>query len=403
MPDTFSQSERDADRALSVGGETHAAEYEESGGRRKTSALDWIVLPLISAATIAIFCGGIRLISYLEFAHLKWLPGRCIVQSGSVLHGVPNSVCTERNYYSQLVEYRFNSCGDRTPFDCRQKPEGVYRIVLIGSSNPMGYEVPAESTLSERLSAELSRRTGRRVEVYNASLNGSSGAPSNLANRMSRTMALQPDLILWVMNAWDINPDKSEDQIRDEALQGSPRILRALRLLFTETRAGYWMREILYRSQSLYTAAYLKRIQNEAQTHATPNDEEHERMRLVSLDVRTIVDRAKADGVPVVVAFLPDRAVADAFSMSPRPAGIEPDRLNNELHTVLAGKGAIFADVVPDLRKALNLDGLYDPFGAHLNAEGHAFLTQILENFLTSGVVPALSVNEQAQSERIQQ
>jgi hypothetical protein len=161
------------------------------------------------------------------------------------------------------------------------------------------------------------------------------------------------------------------------------------------------LRQILYRSQSLYTAAYLRKIRNDAQAHAT-SDEERERMRLVSLDVQAIVDQAKADRVPVVGAFLPERAGSEAYFMDPRPAGVAPDGLNSELQAILSSDGAIFVDVLPDLRKTLNLDGLYDPLGAHLNAKGHAFLTQLLANALTSGAVPALHERQNAKGEAVQ-
>jgi hypothetical protein len=125
-------------------------------------------------------------------------------------------------------------------------------------------------------------------------------------------------------------------------------------------------------------------------------------MRELPLDVTTIVDRAKLAGVPVVAVFLPNRGESGLLSISPRPAGIDPDRLNNDLRTILSSNGATYVDVVPELQKAPNLDGLYDPFGSHLNAEGHGILAQILSNALTGGAVPALSENEQAESVKTQ-
>lgn len=401
MPDTIDHSQGDAGRAVSVGAGTHSAENEDSSRGRKGLGLDWIILPLIAAATIACLYVGTKLYTRMEFVHLGMLPGRCIAQSGSVYHGVPNSVCTERDNHGRIVEYRFNSCGDRTSLDCGRKPEGTYRIVLIGSSNPMGYGVPLQSTLAERLSVELSRRTGRRVEVYNASLNGV-GIPANLATEMPRIMALQPDLILWVMSSWDFHPDTVQGEVQEEPSLGNPLELSKLRLPFPGARPSRLLREILYRSQSLYTAAYLRKIRNDAQAHATSDDEERERMRLISLNVKTIVDQAKENGVPVVGAFLPERAGTEAYLMNPCPKGVAADELNYELNAILSSEGAIFVDVLPDLRKALNLDGLYDPLGAHLNAEGHAFLTQLLANALTSGKVPALFERQDTKGEGAQ-
>ena len=74
--------------------------------------------------------------------------------------------------------------------------------------------------------------------------------------------------------------------------------------------------------------------------------------------------------------------------------------MDHELRTVMVSKGAIYVDAVPDLEEARNLDGLYDPLGFHLTAEGHAVLTQILAKALTGGAVPALSGNEQPQPDQ---
>jgi hypothetical protein len=122
-------------------------------------------------------------------------------------------------------------------------------------------------------------------------------------------------------------------------------------------------------------------------------------MSVFSSDVKTIVDQAKVAGVPVVATFLPNRAEADLLTMSPMPAGIVPGRRNGEVRAILTSNGATYIDVLPDLQETPNLDGLYDQLGYHLNAEGHAVLTQILARALTSGTVPALDSSQDSQME----
>jgi hypothetical protein len=205
MPDTHSDSKPEDGVNSSAG--TAAPPSDSSGSVREQRALplwDLILLPLIAVLTVAILGGSSRLIADRETAQSKQVVGTCIQQTGSgPRHGVPNSVCVERSSSGQLVEYRFNSCGDRSPFNCEQKPNRVYRIVLIGSSIPMGWDVQESDSLSERLLADLSRSTHRKVEVYNSAMEGSGGSPDTLANRMSHTMALQPDMILWVISSWE--------------------------------------------------------------------------------------------------------------------------------------------------------------------------------------------------------
>jgi hypothetical protein len=385
---------------VSVGAVALGGEADDSGARPGTSRFDWIILPLIAAATVGLLGYGTK--SYTDFlsAHSEWLIGKCVRLTDTGPHAVPNSVCHEENSYNQLVEYRFNSCGDRTSLDCEKKPDGAYRIVLLGASNPMGLSIPESDSLAERLSADLSRSTHRRVEVYNAAMLGTAGSPDLLVNRMPQLMALRPDLMLWVISSWDVNPDKPDDAPAPPA--GSQIRLRDVRRLLNQPKITAFLKGYLYRSQSLFMAAYMRRVPGIAHLSAAVNTEEAERMRHLPLDVSTIANQAKLAGVPVVAVFLPNRGESGLLSISPRPAGIDPDRLNNNLRTIMSSNGAIYVDVVPELEKAPNLDGLYDPYGSHLNAEGQGVLAQILSNALTAGAVPTLSPNEQAKSEKTQ-
>jgi hypothetical protein len=377
---------------------------ESSRGRGQAGLplRDWILLPLIGAMTIAILGRGAKLIADREVVRSKQVVGTCIQQTGSgPRHGVPSSVCVEKNSSSQVVEYRFNSCGDRTPLDCGPKPAGVYRIVLIGSSIPMGWGVSESDSLAERLTSDLSQSTHRRVEVYNSAMEGSGGSPNTLADRMPRIMALQPDLILWVMSSWDIDPDKI--RVQEKVSQGGNSGWQAPDRILAKFRIRSWLTEVLFRSESVYMSAYIKNIQEGAQLPADSSNDEDARMRLFSVDAGAIVEGAKAKGVPVVATFLPNRGEAALIFVSPRPAAVDPVRLNNELGTIMVSKGATYVYILPDLQKAPNLDGLYDQLGFHLNVKGHAVLTQILAKAITGGTVPALSTNEQAQPEKTEQ
>ena len=399
MPDMFSNSHLGEGSANSVAMGLDAADPGENGGslpRRAVSRLDWITLPLIALCTIVMLVAGTELIVREKRLHSISTVQKCMLPSAAGLHAVPNSVCILTNSDGQRVEYRFNSCGDRTPLACDKKPEGVYRIVLLGSSVAMGWDVSEPDTLAERLSADLSQSTQRRVEVYNSAMFG----PGDLTGRVSRDIALQPDLILWVLASHDVDKRKMKD--REREFQESPRGRRGLKEFLNMPRVAGFLRGLLYRSESAYMAAYLRNIRESAQLPENSKSEEDGRMLLFNAYVRTIVEEAKAAGAPVVATAVPNRAESDLFAMSPRPAGISPDRLNDELHAIMVSNGATYIDVVPDLEKTPNLDGLYDQLGYHLNGNGHAVLTKILARALGCGAVPALSNGEQAQSEKMQ-
>lgn len=81
--------------------------------------------------------------------------------------GIPNSICWEKRPETELTEYKFDKCGYRAGLECGPKRPGNYRIVMTGSSVALGERVPVQETLAALLPADLSRMTGRRVELYN--------------------------------------------------------------------------------------------------------------------------------------------------------------------------------------------------------------------------------------------
>ena len=84
--------------------------------------------------------------------------------------GNPNCVSWEKIPKASLSEYRFNGCGYRNNADFGPKPPGTYRIVMMGTSIAAGFRVPQEQTMAALLPAELSRRSERKIELYNEGL-----------------------------------------------------------------------------------------------------------------------------------------------------------------------------------------------------------------------------------------
>ncbi len=377
--------------------DTHsgAANPSEGGGsifRPSVSRLDWIILPVIAIVTIVMLVAGTQVIVRTNRMHTIWTIQKCVLPSNTGLHAIPNSACVVTNSDGKNVEYRFNSCGDRTPFDCAKKPEGVYRIVLIGSSVAMGWDVSEPDSLAERLSSSLSEAAGRRVEVYNFAMFG----PGDLSERVSRVKALQPDLILWVMSSHDVDKRKMKD--REQEPQQSPRGPHGLNSLVNVPMTANLLRGVLYHSQSAYMAAYLKNVREAARLPENSKSEEEGRMAQFSSYVMTIVDEAKGAGAPVVATVVPNRGESDLLEMSPGSAVDGADRLGDELRAILVSNGATYIDAVTPLQRAPNLDKLYDRVGYHLNANGHAVLTQILAKALTDGAVSATLVREDSKS-----
>ena len=174
------------------------------------------------------------------------------------------------------TEYRFNRCGYRGDENCGPKSPETYRIVMVGSSVPMGLRVAQEQSLATLLSVQLSRQTGRQVEVYNESLEGTGGIPSAVDRRFSEVLAAAPDLILWVLTPWDIenaapSPADKTDVSPQGTSPGGPAsggrfhqvdlaleaVAHEIRDLWSHTRSEAMLRHFLFESQSQYVRSYL--------------------------------------------------------------------------------------------------------------------------------------------------
>src|SRR5262249_3106979 len=152
------------------------------------------LLPLMSLLTVLIIAALAEGIARRYFWTTATGINNCLVLNDADrgITGIPNSVCWEKISESQLVEYRFDCLGYRTGKSCGPKASGTYKIAAIGSSTAMGMRVPIEHTLTAVLPEELSRLTGRRIEVDNFAM--AFGFPRNAALRMRDVLAGRPDL-----------------------------------------------------------------------------------------------------------------------------------------------------------------------------------------------------------------
>lgn len=102
------------------------------------------------------------------------------------------------------VVYRTNDRGFRGPAHPTGKPEDHIRIVLLGDSVSFGYGVSEQDAYPQRLARELTRRSGRPVEVLNLAVSGYN--PYNQA-ALFRELGgdFDPDLVLVQFCINDLN------------------------------------------------------------------------------------------------------------------------------------------------------------------------------------------------------
>jgi hypothetical protein len=308
-----------------------------------------------------------------------------------------------------LTRYAFNRSGDREDVERGPKAPGAYRIVMTGTSLAIGRYVPRESTLAALLPAELERRTGRQIDLYNESM--MQGFPVSTAMRFDEILAAQPDLILWIVVPLDLDYTPAELNRQEPpplpASAGKARSMeRAWYLLkkayagdtiaemfrehFNRTRTALMLRHALYESQSRYVKSFLKGGQDAEFLRTSPSAEWQKKLGEFDSDTKEVASRAKAAGVPLAAVLVPNRAQAAMISMGQWPQGYDPYKLNEAVRSTIVRHGGIYIDIMPGFRGIANPERDYYPVDGHPDAGGHAMIAALLANGLTNGAVPAL-------------
>jgi len=373
------------------------------------SLRDWIILPLLSIATVSLLAVATELIARAVLPASKSLAEDCMVSNDASTgtRGIPNAVCWDRVLDAELTEYRFNSSGYRSNEDFGPKPDGVFRIVMVGTSFATGLRVPVNETFAALLPAELSRRTGRKVQLYNEAI--VRRLPDVIAQHFNEVLRVKPDMILWIVTRSDVQnttmipkPETGTGLKREKIFQRSWRLLKsepfnvALVDIFDHTHTSTLIRHLLYQSQSTYVSSYLMGTDNEiGYLRAHPSVEWKRRLDQFDSAAGELEQESKAAGIPLVVVYIPRGPQAAMISMNDWPEGYDPYMLGNELRSIIVRHGGTYIDILPQFRSIPNPERGYYRVEGHPNALGHATIASLLTAELTSGVVPALTVADQ--------
>jgi len=143
----------------------------------------------------------------LIFGEQPKFPRRVVGAPFGLRINEPNAVYRHKSA-DVTIWFRINSQGMRADRDfARQKPPGLKRIVALGDSFTIGYEVANEETFSSVLERSL-RAKGLNVEVINAGVSGYSNAEECLYLERE-LLSYSPDLVIVSFYANDL-----EDNVR---------------------------------------------------------------------------------------------------------------------------------------------------------------------------------------------
>lgn len=266
------------------------------------------------------------------------------------------------------VTYRTNALGFRDDETTAAKPDGVWRLVVLGDSVTFGWGVEAEDRFTDRAEEEWNgaHPEGPRLEVLNLAVPGYE-AHHQYFTFVDKALPLEPDAVVFAFNWNDVQlvPDEIVTHVRGEfetRVASRGWIARKLMALTArprrdETGPGPAARRLFEK-----TLPHLRALLAYATVFALkPGDEETMRKSFAAMDegIRFAGDvyakalaEAKARGVRL--------GVADLYAFAPIAAE-------------LARRGVPYANMSFDTFDS-DLSLRNSPSDPHPNARGHARL-----------------------------
>jgi hypothetical protein len=286
---------------------------------------------------------------------------------------------------------------------------------MVGTSVAAGFRVQQEKTFAALLPKELSRGTGRKIDLYNEGMPWRS--PQIIAHNFNDVLLARPDMILWILTpvdiertAWAVAPTKDDDKSLSLWMKTWRRIKTTfvheslasfISKAFKHTRTATLLSDMLYASPSLYVKnSVIGESDQREFLKSEPSAELQSRIEEFNSNAAQIEDQARDAGIPLVAVLVPDRTQAAMISMMGEwPNGFDPYKLDNELRSIIVSHGGTYIDILPDYRAVPNPQRGYFAIDGHPNADGHATITRLLAKGLTAGSIPALRISAQRQTE----
>lgn len=309
------------------------------------------------------------------------------------------------------VKVSFNSFGMRDHEYPKKKPEGAYRILVLGDSFVENSQVDIEDSFPKVLERRLNEAGGRRYEVLNTGVASYSPGVEYLYLK-NEGIGFEPDLVLLYFYANDVTDDYVYSHIPSAAFDA-----QGLPLSFPAKQDGSPLRLMLYRNSSLYRSfsKLIKSLRGKAphRPSAAGSDvtsdflaifkdapltaAEKEAWALTEKYLLAIRGLAYGNGAGFAIVIAPPgiQVSPDEFKEGKKAFGFKPDEyiestaMQDRIKKFAAASGIPVLDLLPEFRRASARPMLYYPYDGHWNRDGNRLAAEqtytFLQGFMAGG------------------
>lgn len=358
--------------------------------KKRLPRRDYILLPAIGLATVFLMAAIPELIARSVF--YEQVTDSCLAPDPVLgYRAQPNCDSRYKPAEGPWVENHYNECGYRTAESCGPKPDGTFRIAIVGASTSAGYLVPYPETFAVRVSRFLAERCGRPVEFQN--LGGLNYQWGRVEARMDEALRLKPDLVLALLTPYDLQQPLHQDAA---AAPPPPQGLRAriqdkLRSLIQGSSS--WMAILHYRAQihDVYLKFYLREPDRSGYLRQPFSPAWQARVDDADHLVGDLAQKASAAKVPFTLIYVPLMVQAVLEQHAGSYPDMSPLALDDAFARIAAEHGIGYVDMETALLHVRNLNSLFYPVDDHLTGAGSAILAAQLGQQILAAHYPGLS------------
>jgi hypothetical protein len=367
-------------------------------GRTGLPKRDYLVLPLISLLTILVIFGAAEILTRLIWPEQTANP--CLIEDPAAGDRFkPN--CTSRTKIAEgpwTIDH-YNDCGYRSATSCESKPKGSLRIGILGSSMSEALHVPYEQAFFSLTIKELSHECGRRVDVQDLGVQGSS--PIYAYRRVGEILALKPDVVLYLIAPYDVQQQIIPKELveRDQPTRTSSTAAAAAKLsplnhlerMVLQSRSVLVAQHYIFQNKINFIRVYMMYGDKADFLRQPFTPAWHQRFADLDLIIGDMADKVHSAGIPLIVIPVPSRAEAALLTSQQMSPSVDPFAFGREVERIASKHGADFVDLMEPFSQIADSENLYFVVDGHVNTDGQKVIAAALLRKLQDGSVPVFS------------